>query len=102
MKTIQVKQMTSNRSGNPVANQFIIETKDAFYFQSYRSLIAKVSKRNGKIYLDSFYWDYSRTTSKYLYQFIQEFRGCFVGLSKKKIIEMANNKNYSIYFKNLN
>ena len=100
MKTIQVQQMTSNRSGNPVANQFIIETKDATYFQSYRSLIAKVSKRNGKIYLDSFYWDYSRTTSKYLYSFLGEFYR--YGLNKKEIEKMTKEKESIIQFKDLN
>ena len=92
MKTISVQQMTSNKSGNPVANQFIIETKDAFYFQSYRSLIAKASKRNGKIYLDSYYWDYSRTTSKY--------RNQFTGLDTKETKRAIKNK--EIILTNLN
>lgn len=101
MKTISVENMKSSK-GNLVPNQFIITTKDSIYFQSYKTLIARINKKTNKVYLDTNYWDYSRTTSKYLYQFIQEFRGCFVGLSKKKIIELANDKNYSIYFKNLN
>ena len=36
---IKVKQMTSSRSGNPVANQFIIYTGEGNYFQSYDSVI---------------------------------------------------------------
>jgi len=100
MKAISVQQMTSNKSGNPVTNQFIIETKDAFYFQSYRSLIAKVSKRNGKIYLDSFYWDYSRTTLKYLNSFLGYFYR--YGLNKKEILKLSKEKDGIFKFKDLN
>jgi hypothetical protein len=44
---IKVKQMTSSRSGRPVANQFIIYTIEGEYFQSYDSVIA--FDNNGKI-----------------------------------------------------
>ena len=40
MKTIQVNQMCSPRTGNPVANQFKIYTKKGVYFQSYSTIIA--------------------------------------------------------------
>ena len=67
---IKVKQMTSSRSGSPVANQFIIYTIEGEYFQSYDSIIA--FNNNGKITLDNNTWDYSRTTSKYRNQFLGE------------------------------
>ena len=69
--TAKVRQMTSNSSGNPVANQFIIYASDGNYFQSYNSVIA-FRDNNRKIILDSYYWDYSRTTSKYRNQFLDE------------------------------
>ena len=69
MKT-KVKQMTSSRSGNPVANQFIIYTAEGDYFQSYDSII--VVNNHGEITLDSNTWDYSRTTSKYRNEFLGE------------------------------
>ena len=69
--TAKVRQMTSNSSGNPVANQFVIYTDDGTYFQSYNSVIAFIDN-NRKIILDSYYWDYSRTTSKYRNQFLGE------------------------------
>lgn len=69
MTKIKVYQMTSPRSGNNVANQFEIYTPKGRYFQSYRSIIAFVP-REGKIQLDEYYHDYSRTTSKYLTQFL--------------------------------
>jgi hypothetical protein len=67
---IKVKQMTSSRSGRPVANQFIIYTIEGEYFQSYDSVIA--FDNNGKITLDNNTWDYSRTTSKYRNEFLGE------------------------------
>ena len=61
-------------SGNPIANQFEIETSDADYFQSYGSVIAKRTYENNKlvIYLDKRYWDYSVTTGKYRNIFLKE------------------------------
>ena len=69
--TAKVRQMKSNSSGNPVANQFIIYTPEGNYFQSYNSVIAFRGKNN-KIILDEYYWDYSHTTGKYRNQFLGE------------------------------
>ena len=69
--TAKVRQMTSNRSGGPVANQFVIYTNYGTYFQSYDSIIA-LRDNNGKITLDDYYWNYSRTTSKYRNEFLGE------------------------------
>ncbi len=69
--TIKVKQMTSNRSDRPVANQFIIITSDGEYFQSYDSVIA-FKDNEGNVTLDDYTWDYSRTTSKYRNEFLGE------------------------------
>ena len=69
MKTIQ---MTSNSSGRPVANQFeLFDGLGNRFFQSYRSMIAKISN-SGKVFLDKNYWDYSATTGKYRNQFLNE------------------------------
>lgn len=59
-----VRNMQSPRSGNPVANQFVITTDEGRYFQSYYTTIAFVDN-NGKVSMDSEYWNHSRTTSKY-------------------------------------
>lgn len=69
IKKIKTYSMTSPRTGNAVANQFEIYTPEGKYFQSYRSIIAFVNKF-GAIYLDEYYHNYSRTTSKYLTQFL--------------------------------
>jgi len=52
-----------------------IEKKDTETFQSYNSIIAvkgwtKDGKR--KVILDDYYWNYSRTTSKYRNMFLNE------------------------------
>lgn len=58
--------------GNAIANQFTIEHNNVLYFQSYRSIIAKIE--NGKVTLDERYWDYSRTTGKYRNIFLNEHK----------------------------
>ena len=68
---IKVYNMSSPRTGNPVANQFKIHTDEGVFFQSYRSIIAFIPHNpDNKIQLDEKYWNYSRTTSKYLHQFL--------------------------------
>ena len=68
---MKVENMTSPK-GNKVANQFII-TDDIGnkYFQSYKSIIAKIYT-DGKVYLDSTFWDWSVTTAKYRREFLNE------------------------------
>jgi len=73
---VKAKNIISDR-GNPITNQIIItdEKKDTETFQSYNSIIAvkgwtKDGKR--KVILDDYYWNYSRTTSKYRNMFLNE------------------------------
>ena len=54
-----------------VKNQFIIRDKDVTIFQSYNTVIAKKTKT--RTILDKKALDYSRTTSKYLYRFLDEY-----------------------------
>ena len=81
---MKVQNMTSNK-GNKIANQFIIyDDNNNKYFQSYKSIIAKIEnndvieniginyQRNKKVYLDKNYWDYSVTTGKYRNIFLNE------------------------------
>jgi hypothetical protein len=74
-----------NDNGNPAANQFIISTKKATYFQSYGSVVCKLS-HDGKITLSQD-WDYSNTTRKHLYMFLRG-RGHY-GLSSANDIRKA-------------
>jgi hypothetical protein len=64
----------TNERGNKVENQFIIQTSEATYFKSYNSNIVKTTFEDNLrvIYLDEFYWNYSKTTAKYRNQFLGE------------------------------
>ena len=74
---MKVSNMTS-RKGNKVPNQFIIETEQGRAFQSYDSIICAIF--NNEVRLDEYYWNYSRTTSKYLSIFLNE---CTSDIKKK-------------------
>ena len=105
MKTIKVSNLKSQRSGDSVRNQFEIyeSTKKttSYTFQSYSTIIAKVIYKNGQqiVILDENALYYSRTTSKYLYQFLDNVSQ-FRGMSKKEILKAIENK--EIKLKNLN
>ena len=58
-----------NNNGNYAANQFVISTATATYFQSYRSVVCKILNENGNVVVSN-YWNYSRTTAKHLYIFL--------------------------------
>lgn len=62
-------------------NQITVNQKNKTYFFSYNTLICiEIHKGLSKEYiLDSFYWDYSRTTLKYLKRFMG------IDLPKKEI-----------------
>ena len=74
-------------NGNPVANQFVVETEDGKYFQSYDKVIAYIDN-NGKILLDIKYWNYSRTTGKY--------RSVFLGESKAETLAKITSGKYPL------
>jgi hypothetical protein len=78
-----VRQLINN-NGNPAANQFIIDTESAVYFQSYESVICKIKGTSIVLSLD---WDYSNTTRKHLYMFLRG-RG-YYGLSSANDIRKA-------------
>lgn len=69
MEKIRVRNMESP-NGNFAANQFIIEMDGKRIFQSYNSVIAVIEY--GRVTLDKYYWDYSRTTGKYRNIFLGE------------------------------
>lgn len=69
---MKVTNMTSTVSGNPVANQFIInDDLGNRYFQSYNSIIVK-QDAEGQTWLDNDTWNWSVTTAKYRRQFLNE------------------------------
>ena len=61
----------TSSNGNKIPNQLeIIDNNGTKYFQSYNSIIIKQTTNN--TYLDSYYYNYSRTTSKYRNIFLNE------------------------------
>lgn len=67
---MRVQNMTSNRSGRAVANQFdIVDDNGNMYFQSYRTVIVAI--KGSQTYLDH-NWNSSKTTGKYRNQFLGE------------------------------
>ena len=85
---LEVKNLTSPRSGCAIANQFIIfdYTNGIITFQSYTSCIADYNMNTKELVLYPKY-NYSRTTSKYLYQFLKEYTDC--NITNKKELEEA-------------
>lgn len=62
-------QQLINDNGNAAANQFVIKTKKAVYFQSYDSVVCKLDGINIVL---STNWEYSNTTRKHLYIFLRQ------------------------------
>lgn len=83
-----VSNMISNH-GNKVKDQFVITlTNSDAYFQSYESIIARRINATDTIELDATFWDYSRTTSKYLARFL--------GVTNKELKEKVKSGEYAL------
>lgn len=62
-----VSNMRSTRTGNEVANQFVLFFSNATVFQSYRTIIA-MRDNTGKLWVTPD-WEASKTTMKYFKEF---------------------------------
>ena len=67
---IKVKNITNPNNWRSINNQFEIHTDEGYFFQSYSSIIVKIASDG--TYLDEYYWDYSRTTSRWRNVFLNE------------------------------
>lgn len=67
---MRVSNMQSTRSYASVANQYEINHNGWDYFQSYQTVIAK---KKGYNYVISMDYNYSRTTSKYFYEWVKNY-----------------------------
>ena len=72
IKNLKIRPCESERTGEAVKNQYIIEFSGSVAFQSYNSLIAIYNREEKRLTL-GYDWDYSRTTQKYLYQFLRNY-----------------------------
>lgn len=80
-------------------NQFIIKGEGKTVFQSYQSEIAEINK-NGDLTL-GIDWDYSRTTLKHLYLFLNDYIVLFNTNLKEYIKELQNKSNKKAYIQKL-
>ncbi len=78
-------------------NQFLMEGSEKAIFQSYNSIIAIYDKENDVLTLGKD-WDYSKTTTKHLYIFLdQMFRHSWSNLKEDILSALAtSNKRKSI------
>lgn len=67
-RRISVKHLWTPRF-REAKDQHEITTTYGTVFQSYESTIA-VRTADGRVFLDQVYWNYSTTTRRYLYQFL--------------------------------
>jgi len=81
-------------------NQFVIEVstnnKDYLIFQSYKSEIAIYCYNTRTLYINEYYINYSKTTSKHLYIFINEFTPFSVH-NLQELRQAINENQISIY-----
>lgn len=81
-------------------NQFVIFGGDAMVtFQSYNSIIANIDNR-GTLNLGND-WDYSKTTLKHLYLFLNDYKYMTQDYTKKLIDNILNAKNKKQYIQKL-
>ena len=71
---LQLKQLKNQKTGRPINNQYTLITSRFIFFISYETVIcAYDSKTNNLIIFDYLKnLNVSRTTAKYLYQFLDE------------------------------
>lgn len=80
-------------------NQVIIEDGKKAIFFSYNTLIATINK-NGFLHLTKYY-NYSKTTTKYLYQFIDDYTCKMNEQTKTHILYLKHAKNKKEYLQQL-
>jgi hypothetical protein len=81
-----------NAKGNKVSNQFIIFTPKFTSLKSYNYIIVKTTFEDGQrvIYLDSYYWNYSKIIGKYRNLFLGENKKATQLKIKNNIYKLAN------------
>lgn len=99
MKEIRVQNLKSTRTGEKVANQFLIinETDNTETFQSYDSTIAIVDWNEKTIKIGND-WNYSTTTGKYRNVFFDMMNFPDIANTKgmKKAVEKARKQGFAL------
>ena len=71
---LQLKQLKNPKSDRPVNNQYMIISNRFIFFVSYETFICAIDKETNNLLIFDYlkYADVSRTTAKYLCQFLHE------------------------------
>lgn len=93
MKLLRIENLSSY-NGNTVPNQFLIETKQNIYFQSYNTIIVKFNKKSKEISISKKFNE-SLTTSRYTRYFLKEIE-TFSLDSEKEVLEMIEKGNIKL------
>ena len=94
MKNTKTKKAIEKLQGIKVyqlenKNQYLIDSKDFRFFQSYGSLIAIYDKENRQLTVGSL-WNYSNTTRKHLYIFIKDY--CYIAQADAALSNTKNKR----------
>lgn len=81
-------------------NQFVIYGGDAIVtLQSYNSIVAKINKKGTLIFGND--WNYSKTTLKHLYLFIEDEKMFLSDFIKNELKGLQNTKNKKAFLQKL-
>lgn len=71
---LQIKQLKNPKSKRPINNQCMLISNRFIFFVSYETFICAIDKETNNLLIFDYlkYADVSRTTAKYLYQFLHE------------------------------
>ena len=98
---LQFKKINVSQLANK--NQFVINyikpnTFRVLVFQSYKTIIAIYDQETKQLYINWYYWDYSKTTMKHLKIFINEYT-YFTYENKQQFLKEINTNSSIITYK---
>lgn len=82
-------------------NQNVICENGTYTFFSYGSQIAKITNKKNNNLTFTTSWDYSQTTLKYLYVFLEQYKNNLSNDIYTKILNALNSKNKKASFEKL-
>lgn len=104
---LQLKQLKNQKTERPINNQYTLITSRFIFFISYETVICAYDQKTNNLLIFDYLknLDVSRTTAKYLYQFLDEVNFCFKNfrndekLEKEKVmykkLELASRDSYN-------
>lgn len=87
-KTVKVEQFHHS-------NQFVVRVNNMNIFQSYETIIATWDAYNKVLSLNGEWWDYSNTTRRHFYMWLEEVVGMSTDDHKKEWFEKVRDNDYT-------